>query len=256
MNPSNSVFQFFFRGFTFKKKVPSANNVSVTSVSVAKTPVLSDKDVNITEAFSFSEPLPHTTNQQTGINDFKSAPSGPQTKRVGSKPLLPSLSQVPQEVSCTAQNTPVIKQSLNATFKKLEFSSSSDSLIAFNDWDDMDDFDTSGNSKAFVTPCKNHFVRVSTAQKSKKSKRNLVKAQLNKTHTGETDLAPFSSESKQEHLTEKQKDDSEWLSSDVICIDDDPDPEELINEDTQENHSLKTHLGAERGKNYYFISKG
>ncbi|XP_044789360.2 Bloom syndrome protein isoform X2 [Bubalus bubalis] len=234
-------------GFTFKKKVPSANDVSVTSVSVAKTPVLSDKDVNITEAFSFSEPLPHTTNQQTGINDFKSTPSRPQSKRAGSKPLLPSLSQVPQEVSCTAQNTPVIKQSLNATFKKLEFSSSSDSLIAFNDWDDMDDFDTSGNSKAFVTPCKNHFVRVSTAQKSKKSKRNLVKAQLNKTHTGETDLAPSFSESKQEHLTEKQKDDSEWLSSDVICIDDDPDPEELINEDTQENHSLKTHLGAERG---------
>uniref|UniRef100_A0A8C2R168 RecQ-like DNA helicase BLM n=1 Tax=Capra hircus TaxID=9925 RepID=A0A8C2R168_CAPHI len=234
-------------GFTFKRKVPSANDVSVTSVSVAKTPVLSDKDVNITEAFSFSEPLPHTTNQQTRTNDFESAPSGPQTRRVGSKPLLPSLSQAPQEVSCTAQNTPVIKQSHNATFKKLEFSSSSDSLIPFNDWDDMDDFDTSGNSKAFVTPCKNHFVRVSTAQKSKKSKRNLVKAQLNKTNTGKTDLAPSSSESKQEHLTEKQEDDSESLSSDVICIDDDPDFEELINEDTQENHSLKTHLGAERG---------
>ncbi|XP_068847489.1 recQ-like DNA helicase BLM isoform X2 [Capricornis sumatraensis] len=234
-------------GFTFKKKVPSANDVSVTSVSVAKTPVLSDKDVNITEAFSFSEPLPHTTNQQMRINDFESAPSGPQTRRVGSKPLLPSLSQAPQEVSCTAQNTPVIKQSHNATFKKLEFSSSSDSLIPFNDWDDMDDFDTSGNSKAFVTPRKNHFVRVSTAQKSKKSKRNLVKAQLNKTNIGKTDLAPSSSESKQEHLTEKQEDDSESLSSDVICIDDDPDFEELINEDTQENHSLKTHLGAERG---------
>ncbi|KAF4017828.1 hypothetical protein G4228_009510 [Cervus hanglu yarkandensis] len=234
-------------GFTFKKKVPSANDVSVTSVSVAKTPVLSDKDVNITEAFSFSEPLPHTTHQQTGINDFKSAPSGPQTKRVGSKPLLPSLSQVPQEVSCTAQNTPVIKQSCNATFKKLEFSSSSDSLIPFNDWDDIDDFDTSGNSKAFVTPCKNRFVRVSTAQKSKKSKRNLVKAQLNQTNAGKTGLAPSSSESKQGRLAEKQKGDSEWLSSDVICIDDDPNSEELINEDTQENHSLKTHLGAERG---------
>ena len=236
--------------------MPSANNVSVTSVSGAKTPVLSDKDVNITEAFSFSEPLPNTTHQQTGINDFKSAPSGPQTKRVGSKPLFPSLSQVPQEVSCTAQNTPVIKQSCNATFKKLEFSSSSDSLIPFNDWDDIDDFDTSGNSKAFVTPCKNRFIRVSTAQKSKKSKRNLMKAQLNKTNTGKTDLAPSSSESKQERLTEKQKDDSEWLSSDVICIDEDPISEELINEDTQENHSLKTHLGVERGKNYYFISVG
>lgn len=234
-------------GFTFKKKVPSANDVSVTSVSVAKTPVLSDKDVNITEAFSFNEPLPHTTNQQMRINDFESAPSGPQTRKVGSKPLLPSLSQAPQEVSCTAQNTPVIKQSHNATFKKLEFSSSSDSLIPFNDWDDMDDFDTSGNSKAFVTPYKSHFIRVSTAQKSKKSKRNLVNAQFNKTNTGKTDLAPSSSESKQEHLTAKQEDDSESLSSDVICIDDDPDFEELINEDTQENHSLKTHLGAERG---------
>lgn len=68
INPSNSVFRLFFRGFTFKKKVSSANDVSVTSVSVAKAPVLNDKDVNITEAFSFSEPFPHTTNQQTKID--------------------------------------------------------------------------------------------------------------------------------------------------------------------------------------------
>uniref|UniRef100_A0A8C0CCC7 RecQ-like DNA helicase BLM n=1 Tax=Balaenoptera musculus TaxID=9771 RepID=A0A8C0CCC7_BALMU len=233
-------------GFTFKKKVSSANDVSVTSVSVAKAPVLNDKDVNITEGFSFSEPFPHTTNQQTKINDFKNTPAGQQTKRVGSKPLLPNLSQVPQEVLCTTQNTLVVKESCDATFKKLEFSSSSDSLITFNDWDDMDDFDTSGDSKTFVTPHQNHFIRVSTAQKSKKSKRNFLKAHLDKTNTVKTDLTPSSSESKQAYLIKKQKDDSEWLNSDVICIDDGPNSEELINEDTQEDHPLKTHLGEER----------
>ncbi|KAB1257077.1 Bloom syndrome protein [Camelus dromedarius] len=234
-------------GFTFKKKVPSANDVSGTSVSIAKTPVLSDKDVNVTEAFSFNEPSPYTTSQQTRIYDFKNTSAEQQTKRVSSKLLLPDLSPVPQEVLCATQNTLVIKESCDSTFKKLEFSSSSDSFTAFNDWDDMDDFDTSRNSKAFVTPRKNHFVRVSTAQKSKKSKRNFLKAQLDKTDTVKIDLIASSSESKQVYLTKKQKDDSEWLRSDVICIDDGPDSEELINEDPQENHSLKTHLGEERG---------
>lgn len=235
-------------GFTFKKKAPSAKDLSITSVSVAKTPVLSDKDVNVTEAFSFSEPLSHTTDQHKRINDFKNTPAGQQTKRVSSQqPLLPDLSQVPQEVLCTSQNTPVIKESRDATFKKLEFSSSSDSCITFNDWDDMDDFDTSGNSKTFVTPLRNNFVRVSTAQKSKKSKRNFLKSQFDKINTVKTDLIPPSSESKQAYLTKKQKDDSEWLSSDVICIDDDdPNSEEHINEDTQENRSLKTHLEEKR----------
>ncbi|XP_004432030.1 PREDICTED: Bloom syndrome protein [Ceratotherium simum simum] len=232
-------------GFTFKKKISSANDVSVTRVSVAKTPVLSDKDVNVTEALSFTEPLPHTTNQQTRINDSQNTPAGQQTKRVGSKPLLPDLLQVPQEVLCNTRKTPVVKESRDATFKKLEFSSSSDSFITINDWDDMDDFDTSGNSKAFVTPSRNHFVRVSTAQKCKKSKRNFLKAQLHKTNTVKVDLTLSSSESEQVYLTKKQGD-SGWLSSDVICIDDGPNSEELINEDTQESHSLKTHLGEER----------
>ncbi|KAM7048350.1 recQ-like DNA helicase BLM isoform 2-T2 [Molossus nigricans] len=235
-------------GFTFKKKISSANNVSVTNVSVAKTPVLSDKDVNVAENFSFSETLPHTMNQQTRINDFKNAAAGQQTKRVGSKPLLPDLTQIPQEVLDTTQSTLIMKESRNATFKKLEYSSSSDSLITINDWDDMDDFDTSGNSKAFVTPLKNHFVRVSTAQKSKRSKRNFLKAQLHKQNTVKANLTS-SSECKQIYLMKEQKADSECLSSDVICIDDDPNSRELTNEDTQDNHSLKTHLGEERDNN-------
>ncbi|XP_062946566.1 recQ-like DNA helicase BLM [Cynocephalus volans] len=238
-------------GFTFKKKTSSDNDASVTSVTVAKTSVLSDKDVNVTETFSFSEPLPyHTTDQQTRISDFsKNAPAGEQTRRLGSKPLLPGSLPIPQEVLCISQNTPVIKKPCDGAFKKLEFSSSPDSFSAISVWDDMDDFDTSGTSKAFVTPSKNHFVRVSTAQKSKKAKRNFLKAQLHKTNTVKADLTPSSSESKQVDLTKEQKDDSEWFSSDVICIDDGPISEVLINEDTQKNHSLKTHLENERDNN-------
>ncbi|XP_025248431.1 Bloom syndrome protein isoform X2 [Theropithecus gelada] len=235
-----------FSGFTFKKKTSSDNNVSVTNVSVAKTPVLRNKDVNVTEDFSFSEPPPDTTNQQRVKDFFKNAPAGQQTQRVGSKPLLPDFLQTPKEVLCTTQNTPTVKKSRNTALNKLEFSSSPDSFRTINDWDDMDDFDTSGTSKAFVTPPQSHFVRVSTAQKSKKAKRNFFKAQLYTTNTVKADLPPSFSESEQIDLTKEQKDDSEWLSSDVICIDDGPIGEVHINEDAQESDSLKTHLEDER----------
>lgn len=218
--------------------------MSVTCVSVAKTPVLSDKDVNVTEAFSFSETLPHTVNPQTKISDFKNVAAGQQTKSIGSKPLLPDSLQIPREVSRATQSTPSIKEFRDATFKKLEYSSSSD-------WDDMDDFDTSGNSKAFVTPLRNHSVRVSTAQK--KSKRNFFKAQLQTEDTVKVDLTTPSSECKQVDLTKAQKANSQWLSSSVICIDDGPSSDELTNEDTQNSRSLKTHLGEERGKNYFIL---
>ncbi|XP_078182939.1 recQ-like DNA helicase BLM isoform X3 [Callithrix jacchus] len=237
-----------FSGFTFKKKTSSDNNVSLTNVSVAKTPVLRNKDVNVAEHFSFSEPLPPTTDQQRGKDFSKNVPAGQQTQRVGSKPLLPDFLQTPKEVLCTTQNTPTLEKSRDTAFKKLEFSSSPDSLSTINDWDDMDDFDTSGTSKAFVTPPQSHFVRVSTAQKSKKAKRNFFKAQLCATNTVKADLPP-SSESKQIDLTVEQKDDSEWFSSDVICIDDGPIAEVHVNEDAQESDSLKTHLQDERDNN-------
>ncbi|XP_076980387.1 recQ-like DNA helicase BLM isoform X2 [Tamandua tetradactyla] len=232
-------------GFTFKKKT-SDTDVSVTSVSVARTPVLSDKDINVAEAFSFSEPSAHTPNQHASVRDCQHAPAGQQTKRVGSKLSSPDLLQFSQEVLCTAPNTPVKKEPRDTTFKKLEFSSSTDSFITINDWDDMDDFDISGNSKAFVTPPKSCSVRVSTAQKSKKAKRNFFKVQLPKTNTVRADLSPSSSENKQGDLTKEQQYDSEWLSSGVICIDVDPISKGLINEDTQESHSLKIHLRDER----------
>ncbi|XP_025774702.1 Bloom syndrome protein isoform X3 [Puma concolor] len=233
-------------GFTFKKKISSANDVSVTSVSVAKAPVLSDKSVNVTETFSFSEPSPYITSQQTRVNDFKNAPAGQQTRRAVSKPSLPDLLQVPRGVFCNTRNTSVVKKSSNATFKKLEFSSSSDSFVTVDDWDDMDDFDISGNSEAFVTPCKSHVVRVSTAQKSKKSKRNFFQAQRSLANTIKADVTPSSSASEQACVTKEQNNYAEWLSNDVICIDDDPIPEELLGGDAQDGHPGKTHLGKER----------
>ncbi|XP_037365816.1 recQ-like DNA helicase BLM [Talpa occidentalis] len=229
-------------GFTFRKKISSGNDASVTRVSVAKTPVLSDKDVNVTEASPVSEPSPYTTKQQTRISDFKNAPAGQQT----SKPFLPGSWQVPQEGLCTTQNTPVTQESRHSAFKKLEFSSSSDSFIATEDWDDMDDFDTSGNSKAFVTPCRNPFVRVSTAQKSKKSKRKCLNSQLQKADVAKADPAPPSSESQQACVPQEQKGDSGGPGRSVIYVDDAPSPQEFVDEDTQESHSFKTLLGEER----------
>ncbi|GAB5572138.1 Bloom syndrome protein isoform X1 [Prionailurus iriomotensis] len=242
-------------GFTFKKKISSANDVSVTSISVAKAPVLSDKSVNVTETLSFSEPSPRITSQQTRVNDFKNAPAGQQTRRAVSKPSLPDLLQVPRGVFCNTRNTSVVKKSSNATFKKLEFSSSSDSFVTVDDWDDMDDFDISGNSEAFVTPCKSHVVRVSTAQKSKKSKRNFFQAQRSQANTIKADVTPSSSASEQARVTKEQNNYSEWLSDDVICIDDDPIPEELLGGDAQDGHPVKTHLGKERESSEKKISE-
>ncbi|ELW62827.1 Bloom syndrome protein [Tupaia chinensis] len=184
-----------------------------------------------------------TLDQQIKINEFsKNAPAGQQPSRVGSKPSW----QIPQEVLCTLQNTSVTKKPHDAAFKKLEFSSSLDSFSTINDWDDMDDFVTSGSSKAFVTPSKDHFVRVSTAQKSKRAKRNFSKAELPKTNTEKADLNSSLSESKQVDLTREEKEDSECLSSDVICISDGPLSKVLVSEDTHESHSLETQLRDEK----------
>nr|XP_045001953.1 Bloom syndrome protein [Jaculus jaculus] len=230
-------------GFTFKKKT-SESDVSVTSVSIVKTPVLSNKDVNVVEAFPFSEPLVHTPRQQTKVDGFlKTTPAEQQTRGTSSKPSPADLSQVPRETICTNPNTPARNKSHTATFKKLEFSSSLDSLDPINDWDDMDDFDTS-TSKAFITPSKNNVLRVSTAQKPKKTKRNTFKPP-NKTNRIKADLTS-SAESQQVDLTKEQDDDLECLSSDVVCIDDDPFSQELIKKATPESLSLKTHSEDER----------
>ncbi|XP_063106137.1 recQ-like DNA helicase BLM isoform X1 [Cavia porcellus] len=235
-------------GFTFKKKTSSDNDASITSVSVAKAPVLSDKDVNVSEVFSFTEPPPHTPNQQTKVNGFfKNATSGQQGQGLGSKPLLVDLLKTSQEALPATRNTSAIKKPYDAVLKKLEFSSSQDSFCTMDDWDDLDDFDTSETSKVFATPPKNHLIRVSTAQKSKKAKRIFVKAPPHKTSIVKADLTQSESQPVVD-LTKEEKHDLKWLKSSMICIDDDSVPQVLTSEDTQESKSLNR-LGDERDNN-------
>lgn len=218
--------------------------MSVTSVSVVKTPALSDKDVNVSEAFSFTEPPLRTPKQQPGTDGFfKHSPGGQQTKGTCSQQSLLDLVEIPPEVLCTTPKTPAVKKRHVAVFKKLEFSSSPDSL---NDWADMDDFDISA-SDALVSLTKNPVTRVSTAQKSKKTKKNFFKAPPPKTSPRKTDLMPPSPKIPQVDLTEEQKDESECLSSDVICIDSDPGSEEPKKKTSQQSQCLQTDLGVERG---------
>ncbi|XP_054998689.1 recQ-like DNA helicase BLM [Sorex araneus] len=238
LNNKLSVFKPKSSGFTFKKKVSSAGDVSVTSVSAAETPKINDKDVSIRLAFP-SEPTLPTSSQPARVSDLN-APESHRSKTVGSEPSLQEMWSAPPEESYPTQNTPLTKGSRDATFKKLEFSSSSDSFLTTTGWDDMDDFDISGDSKAFITPSRNHFIKVSTAQKSKVSKRNLSKAPLRKTSTLKAYFSPSSPESMQ------QRDESGWLSSDVICIDD-LHSKELTDEDAQESQCLKTPFREEKG---------
>lgn len=219
--------------------------MSVTSVSVVKTPALGDKDVNVSEASSFTEPPRHTPKQQPRIDGFFKSSGGQQTKGTCTEASVLDAVQIPPEVVCPTPKTPAAKKPHIAVFKKLEFSSSLDSL---NDWADMDDFDISA-SEAFVSLTKTPVTRVSTAQKPKKTKKNFFNPPLHKVTTAKAGLTP-PPESLQVDLTEEQKDGPECLSSDVICIDDDAASEELVKKDTQESQSLKTHLGVERGSRY------
>ncbi|XP_048185494.1 Bloom syndrome protein [Perognathus longimembris pacificus] len=240
LNNTFSLFKPKPAGFTFKKKT-SDSDASMTNVSVAKTPVLSDKDVNVSKVFSFSQPLPCTPRPQVGISGFKNAPAVQQTQGTGTKPLSVDLLQTPQDVLSTSQNTPAVKIPQDATFKKLDFSSSLDSSRSPRNWDDLDDFDTSSTSKAFTTPARSLLGKVSTAQKPRQGKRNFVKASPLKANTVQVDLTSSVD------LTKEQKDDSECFCSAVICIDEDSTSDVLLNKDSPQSCSSETHLEDERG---------
>ncbi|XP_027708032.1 Bloom syndrome protein [Vombatus ursinus] len=236
-------------GFTFKKKIPSSNNVT-------QALVLSDKDVNVTEAFPLSKPFPITKNQQTSISAFSERTSkGQQIQKFYSNQILSDSSNNTHETSCRLQ-PPTKENSVNKELckdsKKLELNSSFDSTILISDWDDIDDFDTSGNSKTYTTPSRTCFTKLSNAQRSKGDKNNSSKTRTCKANGKKVDpeLLNFpSGKTRQAELTKKKLPESEELSSPVICLDDDSISEEFRNEDIQENHALKTQLGNERDDN-------
>lgn len=223
-------------GFTFKKKTPEGD------VSVVRTPVLSDKDVNVSEALLYTEPPLHKPKQQSNIDGFfKNSPGGQQSKETCSELSLLEVVQIPQDASCTTPKTPAVKKPHVAIFKKLEFSSSADSL---SDWADIDDFDVPA-SDAFVSLTRNPTTRVSTAKKLSSSKRNFFKPPP-RASAVKADLTPSSPECLQVDLTKEQEEEADCLSRDVICIDTDPASEELLEKDVQEGLSLDARLGTER----------
>lgn len=215
-------------------------------MSVVRTPVLSDKDVNVSEALLYTEPPLHKPKQQSNIDGFfKNSPVGQQSKETCSELSLPDMVQIPQDASCTTPKTPAVKKPHVAIFKKLEFSSSADSL---SDWADIDDFDV----PASLT--RNPTTRVSTAKKLSSSKRNFFKPPP-RASAVKADLTPSSPECLQVDLTKEQEEEADCLSGDVICIDTDPASEELLEKDVQEGLSLDAHLGTERGSRHLtFIS--
>ncbi|XP_068954762.1 recQ-like DNA helicase BLM isoform X1 [Petaurus breviceps papuanus] len=235
-------------GFTFKKKTPSSNSV---------TQVLSDKDVNVTGTFPLSKPFPNTKNQQTSISAFSERSSkGQQIQKFCSNQILSDSSKNSHKTSCSLQ-PPTEENSVNKELckdsKKLELNSLFDSTILVSDWDDIDDFDTSANSKTFTTPSRTHFTKLSNTQRSKGDKNNLSKTWTCKANGKKVDpeiLSFPSGKSRPAELTKKELPKSEEQSSPVICLDDDDDSisKEFRNEDIQECHALKTQLGNERGK--------
>ncbi|XP_072474854.1 recQ-like DNA helicase BLM isoform X2 [Notamacropus eugenii] len=236
-------------GFTFKKKIPSSN-------SVTQALVLSDKDVNVTETFPLSKPFLSAKNQQTSIGAFSERTSkGPQIQKFCSNQILSNSSKNTHKTSCSLQ-PPTKENSVDKELckdsKKLELNSSFDSAILVNDWDDIDDFDTSGNSKTFTTPSRTRFTKLSNTQKSKGDKNNISNTWMSKANGKKVDpeLLSFpSGKSRQAELTKKESSESEELSNPVICLDDDSISEEFRNEGIQESHALKTHLGIERDDN-------
>ncbi|XP_044518438.1 Bloom syndrome protein [Gracilinanus agilis] len=228
-------------GFTFKKKIPPGNNVT-------HAPVLGDKDVNVTETFPLSKSFLSAKNQQTSISDFSEKTSKAQKiQKFFSNQILSNSSKNTQEASLsspppTKENC--VKKELCKDSKKLEINSSFDSILV-NDWDDIDDFDTSGSSKTFTTPSRTHFTKLNYTQRSKGDKNNLSKTQTNgKKADPEPSNFP-SGKSRQVELAGKELPESEELNSPVICLDDYI-SEEFRNEDIQESHPLKTHLCKER----------
>ncbi|XP_040825483.1 Bloom syndrome protein isoform X1 [Ochotona curzoniae] len=228
-------------GFTFKKKTSSDHNVSVTSLSVARTPVLAEKDVNVTEDSPFSELQSHTASQQTRIGHFfKTVPTSQQTNSTEAPAPPWPASQPPQPTFCTPQNVLVAKTPRSTVLKKLDFSSSPDSLSALHGWDDMDDFDTSRTPKALATPSRKPGIKVSTAQKPKRANRNICKASTTRAGSSPASLA-----CKKVDFTKEDWGDSSWLGGRVICIsDDDDDPiSQVLIEDSQENQLPETDMG-------------
>uniref|UniRef100_H3ACE6 RecQ-like DNA helicase BLM n=1 Tax=Latimeria chalumnae TaxID=7897 RepID=H3ACE6_LATCH len=159
-------------GFTFKKKTPPGNNDATTFSEVKLTNVLKDKDVNIHENISLAKPLTSSltkhNDQQLKIGHFfeKNCKSQPQvTQMFSGQPFLncsESVRQTSKILPVFTRPEETIKEPKQPSAKPEESSKKSEldcsfsTVISIEDWDDLDDFDTSWQAKHYKSTPSSH----------------------------------------------------------------------------------------------------
>ncbi|XP_038623393.1 Bloom syndrome protein isoform X2 [Tachyglossus aculeatus] len=173
-------------GFTFKKNLSPGSSVSVACLKVPNaTAVLRDKDVNSASASS----LRGNQQKRTG-GFFEKSLRAEETQPLGTNQEASSSQKTQTAVSCGLQ-PPVKGMTItpdppDIVSKKLDFSSALDTILSLDDWDDLDDFDTSGKNcpKAFVTPPLSQAVKAGWTPTSSR-KTNVPNTRVSKVKMGE-----------------------------------------------------------------------
>ncbi|XP_078539073.1 recQ-like DNA helicase BLM isoform X2 [Lissotriton helveticus] len=143
--------------FTFKKKSSPDVSTSSSIFKVTHLPVFKDQNVNVSEQVPVSKCLPTLTKpkpQQSRISSFLQPTALAQKSDLECKPVATSL-EVPAHdtpLVPTAQNRGIPFESGQYTAQRTDPDSSIASVISLEDWDDIDDFDTSWKEKNSVKP--------------------------------------------------------------------------------------------------------
>ncbi|XP_065415182.1 recQ-like DNA helicase BLM isoform X1 [Chrysemys picta bellii] len=247
-------------GFTFKKKSAPGNAVSINCFSVTKSSALKDKDVNTSQTKSVAS-FPTSKDKQIKINDLFEKTS----KQHGIQQLRPNWVSL-NSFECTQQisndlpprkEENVSKKPGDSASQKIDHNCSDDCIITIeDDWDDIDDFDISGNnSKPLVLSPKNPIVKPSkTLQISNSCTVRLSKA--SRTVNSEQRLSKrCPSEKDEKSLNDKQPVPS---NRSLICLDvsDSNDCKRLLGEDLQEKKlSTETILSDKKEEIHTALSK-
>ncbi|MGH0185396.1 UNVERIFIED_CONTAM: hypothetical protein FKN15_017813 [Acipenser sinensis] len=165
--------------FTFKKKTPSCS--TAVSVSSKVTPsVLVDKDVNVYHDCTVTEPLTSLNKpkeQQVKISSFFESSSKLHKLKftpVVTKPIVNSTKPEWQAAKIVPETTKPDEGSKTLeTAKEPDFDQSFG--IDINEWDDLEDFDTSFKDKSITAGSRNHSGKNSKTQNGSSTKNPSLK---------------------------------------------------------------------------------
>ncbi|XP_069079073.1 recQ-like DNA helicase BLM isoform X1 [Pleurodeles waltl] len=156
--------------FTFKKKTSPDGSTSSSIFKVANFPVFQDQNVNLSEQVPVSKCLPSLTKskpQQSRISSFLQPTRLAQKSDLECKTSATLSLEGPVHDTAlvpTAQNKEILFESGQSMAQRTDSDSSFASVISLEDWDDIDDFDTSwkekSTAKALPPPQKIQTVKV------------------------------------------------------------------------------------------------